>query len=100
MAFGGIALFALTGRTGITNYRGSILPCEIDGVSFDKKVVPAFHPATVIKPKNQFLNRKLIVHDMERMRNIRIKCQIENIMHPLGTKYTHPIFLKKRYINQ
>jgi uracil-DNA glycosylase family 4 len=70
MAFGGIALFALTGRTGITNYRGSILPCEIDGVSFDKKIVPAFHPATVIKPKNQFLNRKLIVHDMERMRNI------------------------------
>jgi uracil-DNA glycosylase family 4 len=69
-AFGGISLFALTGRTGITNWRGSILNCEIDGVSFNKKVIPMFHPATVIKPKNQFLNRRLNLHDMERLRNL------------------------------
>jgi uracil-DNA glycosylase family 4 len=70
-AFGGISLFALTGRSGITNWRGSILPCIVDGQEFpDKKVVASFHPATVIPPKRQFLNRKLIVHDLERIRNI------------------------------
>ena len=70
-AFGGIALFALTGRTGITNYRGSILPCIIGGVEIpNKRVVASFHPATVIPPKNQFLNRRLIVHDMERLLTI------------------------------
>ena len=38
-AFGAIALYALTGRTGINNWRGSILDCEILGTNMNKKEV-------------------------------------------------------------
>jgi len=65
-AIGGLALFALTGRTGITKWRGSILDCTlVEG----RKVIPMLHPATVIAPKFQYLNKRLIIFDLKRLRN-------------------------------
>ena len=63
VAFGNIALFALTSRIGITKWRGSVLESTlIPGL----KVVPTFHPATFIPPKFNFLNKPLICEDLLR----------------------------------
>jgi uracil-DNA glycosylase family 4 len=61
IAVGGVALKALTGRSGITNWRGSIIESTLNN---DKTVVPCFHPATVIPPKNVFTNKWLIIKDI------------------------------------
>jgi len=63
VAFGNVAMFALTNRIGITKWRGSVLESTIvPGL----KVVPTFHPATFIPPKFNFLNRPLICEDLLR----------------------------------
>ena len=65
VALGNVALYALTGRTGITRWRGSILESTlVPGL----KVIPTIHPATIIPPKNQYLNTHLILHDLIRAR--------------------------------
>ena len=63
IAFGGIALFALTGMIGIGRWRGSRLDCILDP---QKQVIPTYHPATVLPPKNQHTNRFLIIHDIKK----------------------------------
>jgi len=61
IAFGNIPLLALTNRIGITKWRGSVLESTIvPGL----KVIPTFHPATIIPPKFNFLNRPLICEDL------------------------------------
>ncbi len=61
VAVGGVALHALTNRTGIMKWRGSVIESTlIPG----RKVIPIIHPSTVIPPKNQFLNKRLIVFDL------------------------------------
>lgn len=58
---GNIALLALTNRTGITKWRGSVLESTlVSGL----KVIPTFHPATFIPPKFNFLNKPLICEDI------------------------------------
>mgnify|MGYP006278963627 CR=1 FL=1 len=74
IAVGGVSLYALTNRTGITKWRGSVLNCELVP---GKLVIPIIHPATVIPPKFQYLNRHLIKFDLVRARRI-----IENGYHP------------------
>lgn len=66
IACGNVALWALTGRTGITKWRGSILPCLFS----DKPVIPVLHPATIIPPKNVYLNKHLLVHDLQRVARV------------------------------
>lgn len=63
VAIGSIALFALCSRVGITKWRGSILESTI---LTNRKVIGTLHPATIIPPKNQYLNRHLIVFDLKR----------------------------------
>jgi len=63
VACGNYALAVLTGRSGITKWRGSVLTCpELPG----KWIIPCLHPSTVIPPKFQFLNRFLIQFDLRR----------------------------------
>ena len=79
-AIGAVALFALTGRTGITKWRGSILDCTlVEG----RKIIPMLHPATVIPPKFQYLNKRLIIFDLKRLRN----CQ-SGLMVPTDREVT------------
>lgn len=63
VALGNVALLALTNRVGITKWRGSVLESTIvPGL----KVLPTFHPATLIPPKKNFLNKPLICEDLLR----------------------------------
>jgi uracil-DNA glycosylase family 4 len=63
IAFGNIALLALTNRVGITKWRGSVLESTlVPGL----KVLPTFHPATFIPPKFNFLNKPIICEDLMR----------------------------------
>jgi uracil-DNA glycosylase family 4 len=65
-AIGAIALYALTGRLGITKWRGSLLDCTL---AEGRKVIPMLHPATVIAPKFQYFNKRLIIFDLKRLRS-------------------------------
>lgn len=67
VAVGNVALAALTGNLGITRWRGSVLESTLLP---GRKVVPIIHPATVIPPKNQPLNRILIQFDLGRVKEI------------------------------
>ena len=63
VAFGNIALLALTNRVGVTKWRGSVLESTlVPGL----KVIPTFHPATFIPPKFNFLNKPVICEDLMR----------------------------------
>jgi len=73
IAFGGIALFALTERTGIQKWRGSVLDCTLVP---GRKVIPILHPATVVPPQNQFLNKRLIIFDLKRVREYTEKLHV------------------------
>jgi len=97
VAFGNIALIALTSRVGITKWRGSVLESTIvPGL----KVIPTFHPATFIPPKFNFLNKPLICEDLLRAkdeceypeirrtpRNIRIKPDFRESVDTLNFCY-------------
>ena len=94
VAFGNVALLALTNRIGITKWRGSVLDSTIiPGL----KVVPTFHPATFIPPKFTFLNKPLICEDLlladkeskfkeiiRTPRNIRIKLSFDESVSVLN----------------
>lgn len=63
VAFGNIALFALTNRIGITKWRGSVIESTlVPGL----KVIPTFHPATFIPPKFNYINKPIICEDLKR----------------------------------
>lgn len=65
---GNVALYALTNRVGITNWRGSILESTLLP---GRKVIPTFHPATYtqeklyLEPEN-YLNKYLIILDLKK----------------------------------
>ncbi|MCK5607097.1 hypothetical protein KAR91_34755 [Candidatus Pacearchaeota archaeon] len=61
VAIGGVALYALTGRKGIHKWRGSVIESTLLP---GRKVIPVIHPATVIPPKNVYLNKHLISYDL------------------------------------
>lgn len=65
LAFGGTALWAVTGLLGITKWRGSILstlggPTE---AALGIKVIPTFHPADILR---EWPHRAVALHDMRR----------------------------------
>lgn len=61
LAFGNVPLIALTNRVGISKWRGSILESTIvPGL----KVIPTYHPATILPPKCVYINKPLIIEDL------------------------------------
>ncbi|MBU2249316.1 MAG: hypothetical protein KKD77_21390, partial [Gammaproteobacteria bacterium] len=66
VAFGNVPLLALCNRLGITKWRGSVLESTlVPGL----KVVPTFHPATLIPhagSQPNYLNKPLIIEDLMR----------------------------------
>lgn len=86
MAFGNIALLALTNRVGITKWRGSVLESTIaPGI----KVVPTFHPATFIPPKFNFLNKPLICEDLLRAKE---EAEFPEVRRTQRNIYVEPSF--------
>lgn len=61
VALGNWALFGLTGSTGITKYRGSILPCQFDS---SIKVVAALHPSFI--QRGMWNKMPLLIWDLAR----------------------------------
>ena len=66
-AIGNHAMAALTNRTGITKWRGSILT---DPRIPNKYIIPVIHPSTILPPKNVYLNKFLIQLDYKRGKQI------------------------------
>ncbi len=86
-AIGAISMYVLTGKIGIQKWRGSILDCTlVEG----RKVIPLLHPATVIAPKYNYLNRRLIVFDLKRLNELAsdlyIPTEREIIIEPTFTQ--------------
>ncbi len=94
VAVGNPALFALTGRVGITKWRGSVLESSLLP---GRKVVPCIHPATVIPPKNQFLNKHLIVFDLKRAKK---ESEFPEIRSKTRRILTGPSFLDTHHFLQ
>ena len=76
VAVGNVALYALTNRFGITKWRGSILESTLLP---GRKIIPIFHPATVIPPKNVYTNKHLITTDLGR---VVVESRFPHINHP------------------
>lgn len=67
---GNIALYALTGNTGITKFRGSPLPCTLPGHE-GELVIPTIHPAATIH--GQYMWRYNILSDFNKIqRHLRM----------------------------
>jgi len=65
IAFGNVPLIALCNRIGINKWRGSVLESTlVPGL----KVIPTFHPATIVRPKFQHINKQLICEDLLRVK--------------------------------
>lgn len=63
VACGAVALLALSERVGISKWRGSIIESTLLP---GRKCLGTYHPATVIPPKNVYLNRWTIISDLKR----------------------------------
>ena len=65
VAFGNVALWALTGSWGVTSWRGSVMECDLDlNLPYRPKVVPTYHPSTILR---QWSWRQIAVHDLRRV---------------------------------
>ncbi len=71
IAVGETALNALTGMSGITKYRGSILPCTLFGEGSGLWVVPTFHPSWIVRGNHE--HRFSLKSDL--MKAVRISLQ-------------------------
>lgn len=69
LAFGNVALWALTGRWAITSWRGSLLALDLPGLP-RIKVIPAMHPAAILR---QWTWRWILVHDLKRAAREMVK---------------------------
>jgi DNA polymerase I-like protein with 3'-5' exonuclease and polymerase domains/uracil-DNA glycosylase len=65
VAFGNVAMWALTGKWGITSWRGSTLECDLDipGLDYRPKVIPTYHPAAILRVWSW---RQIAVQDLRR----------------------------------
>lgn len=67
IALGDTALWALTGCSGITKWRGSLLTCDLDGlnIGYKPKVIPTYHPAAILR---QWEWRAIALMDLRKAR--------------------------------
>lgn len=64
LAFGNVALWALTGHWGVMSWRGSVLECTLDlNLDYRPKVVPVYHPAVIMR---NWSWRQIAIHDLKR----------------------------------
>lgn len=64
IALGNVAMWALTGKWGITTWRGSTLPCDLPtSLDCEVKVVPTYSPTMIMR---QWSWRQIMVHDLRR----------------------------------
>jgi uracil-DNA glycosylase family 4 len=94
VALGNVPLIALCNRMGIGKWRGSVLESElVPGL----KVIPTYHPATILPPKFNCLNKPIIADDI-------VKAKSESEFHEIRriprNIYIRPSFEEaKSYLN-
>ena len=90
VAAGNVALYALTERRGITKWRGSVVPSSLVP---KLKVVPCFHPSTILpKPPQHmgiYLNKHLIAYDLSKALK---ESSSPELVYPQPTIHTAPSF--------
>jgi DNA polymerase I-like protein with 3'-5' exonuclease and polymerase domains/uracil-DNA glycosylase len=75
IAFGNLALWALTGKWGITSWRGSVMESDLElALDYKPKVVPSYHPAAVLR---QWSWRQTVVHDLRRAKTQALTPEIK-----------------------
>lgn len=67
LAFGNLALWALTGRWGITKWRGSYLQPDGNAGGGESWIIPTYHPAAILRQWNW---RPVGVNDLRRAKRI------------------------------
>jgi len=65
---GNTSMWALTGRWGITKWRGSMLHTDFDSSTSPTKCIPTYHPAAVLR---QWSWRAITVNDLRRAARFR-----------------------------
>ena len=68
ISLGNVALFALSDRSGINKWRGSVIKPTLLS---DKILIPSLHPATIIPPKNVYKNKRLLIWDLKRAKLVQ-----------------------------
>jgi DNA polymerase I-like protein with 3'-5' exonuclease and polymerase domains/uracil-DNA glycosylase len=64
IALGNLALWTLTGKWGITSWRGSVMQTDLQlNLDYAPKVVPTYSPSSVLR---QWSWRQIAVHDLRR----------------------------------
>ena len=64
IALGNVAMWALTGKWGVTSWRGSLLECDLKlALDYPVKVIPTYSPTTIMR---QWSWRQILVHDLRR----------------------------------
>ncbi len=64
IALGNVAMWALTGKWGVTTWRSSLLECDLQlALDYKPKVIPTFSPTTIMR---QWSWRQILVHDLRR----------------------------------
>ena len=64
IAAGNVAMWALTGKWGITSWRGSVLQCDIPlALDYQPKVIPVYNPTSILR---QWSWRQIAVQDLRR----------------------------------
>lgn len=68
IALGNVSMWALTGKWGITSWRGSMLQSDLKlSLDYAPKVIPAYHPAAVLRQWNW---RPMAVQDLRRAKSM------------------------------
>ncbi len=83
IAVGGTALWALCRKTGITKWRGSIIP-DYKG----RKVIPTIHPASALR---QYSFVHFITHDLNRCAS---EMQFPDLRLPSRTLHIYPTYME------
>lgn len=64
IALGNVAMWALTGKWGVTTWRSSLLECDLHlALDYKPKVIPTYSPTMVFR---QWSLRQIMVHDLRR----------------------------------
>lgn len=97
IAFGNLALWALTGHWGITSWRGSLLTTDLElGLDYRPKVIPTYHPAAVLRV---WPWRPIVLNDLRRAKTQAdysqvIRAEYKFVVRPsYATALTHLQFI-------
>lgn len=95
IAVGEVALWALTGNSGIVSWRGSQLLCNLPlALPYAPKVIPIYHPSIVMK---KWEWRPVVVHDLKRAKR---ESEFRELKKPEWKFITRPNFQQVEFVLQ